>query len=57
MKSFMTHGAISEIYSRFHNILELADVLPNVYFTTSKTTSLLLIKIISTCWLMSCQTT
>ena len=38
MKSFMTHGAISEIYSRFHNILELSDVLPNVYFTTSKTT-------------------
>ena len=38
MKSLMTHGAISEIYSRFHNILELADALPNVYFTTSKTT-------------------
>ena len=38
MKSFMTHGAISEICSHFHKILELADVLPNFYFTTSKTT-------------------
>ena len=32
-------SAISETYNRGHNILELADILPNVSFTASKTES------------------
>ena len=30
-------SAISEIYNRTHDILELEDVLPNVSFTASET--------------------
>ena len=30
-------NAISETFNRGHNILELADLLPNVSFTTSET--------------------
>ena len=30
-------SAISEIYNRAHNILELGNISPNVSFTTSKT--------------------
>ena len=30
-------SAISETYNRVHNILELVDILPTVYFTTSET--------------------
>ena len=30
-------SAISEIYNRAHNILELADILPNISLTTSET--------------------
>ena len=30
-------SAISEIYNRTHNVLELEDVLPNVSFTASET--------------------
>ena len=30
-------SAISETYNRGHNILELADILPNVSFTASET--------------------
>ena len=30
-------SAISETYNRAHNILELVDVLPNIYFATSET--------------------
>ena len=32
-------SAISETYNRGHNILELADILPNVSFTASETES------------------
>ena len=32
-------SSISETYDRGHNILELADILPNVSFTASKTES------------------
>ena len=32
-------SAISETYNRGHNILELADILPNVSLTTSDTES------------------
>ena len=30
-------NAISEIYNRAHDILELVDILPNVSFTASET--------------------
>ena len=30
-------SAISETYKGAHNVLELVDILPNVYFTTSET--------------------
>ena len=30
-------GAISETYNRTHTIVELVDILPNVFFTTSET--------------------
>ena len=30
-------SVISETYNHVHNILELADILPNVFFTTSET--------------------
>ena len=30
-------SAISEIYNRAHNILELVDIFPNVSFTISET--------------------
>ena len=30
-------SAISETYNRAHNILELADILPNISLTTSET--------------------
>ena len=30
-------SAISETYNRTHNILELVDILPNIFFTTSET--------------------
>ena len=32
-------SAISETYNRGHNILELADILPNVSFTAIETES------------------
>ena len=28
--------AIYEIYNRAHNIMKVADILPNVFFTTSE---------------------
>ena len=30
-------SAISETYNRAHNILEVVDILPNVFFHTSET--------------------
>ena len=30
-------NAISETYNRGHDVLELVDILPNVFFTTSET--------------------
>ena len=41
-------STISETYNYAHNILELADVLPNVYFTTNMKRNYLLIKILNT---------
>ena len=32
-----TMSAISETYNRTHNILELVDILPNIFFATSET--------------------
>ena len=39
-------SAIFETYNRAHNILELADILPNVSFTTSARTTTRLKKIL-----------
>ena len=50
-------STISETYNYAHNILELADVLPNVYFTTNMKRNYLLIKILNTSWLKSFQLT
>ena len=41
-------STISETYNYAHNILELADVLPNVYFTTNMKRNYLLIKMLNT---------
>ena len=38
----------SETYNRAHNILELADMLPNVYFATNMKRNYLLIKMLNT---------
>ena len=32
-------SAISETYNRGHDILKLADILPNIFFSTSETES------------------
>ena len=37
LKVIWPMSAISKTYNRTHNILELVDVLPNVYFTASET--------------------
>ena len=41
-------STISETYNCGHNILELADILPNVYFTANMKWIYLLIKMLNT---------
>ena len=41
-------GTISEIYNCADKILELADILPKVYFTTNMKRNYLLIKMLNT---------
>ena len=50
-------STISETYNYAHNILELAGILPNVYFTTNMKRNYLLIKMLNMGWLKSCQST
>ena len=39
---------VSKTYNCGHNVLELADILPNVYFTTNMKRNYLPIKILNT---------
>ena len=50
-------STISENYNYAHNILELAGILPNAYFTTNMKRNYLLIKMLNMGWLKSCQST
>ena len=50
-------STISETYNYAHNILELAGILPNVYFTTNMKRNYLLIKMLNMGWLKSGQST
>ena len=51
-------SAISKTYNRAHNVLQVVDISPNVFFHKKwNETWLLLIKIVNTSWLLICQTT
>ena len=39
LKAPWSMSAISETYNRGHDILKLADILPNIFFSTSETES------------------
>ena len=46
LKLQLSMSTISETYNCAHNILELPDILPNVYFTTNMKRNYLLIKML-----------